>query len=636
MFFLVILITLIAPLIAEKYELNIGLVIPGIKLYSGFLSSQKQDHLYYIYVEKENAPLIIYFNGGPGCSSLIAFSKGVGPYFFTDKSKFIVNENGWHQHASLLFIDNPTGAGYSFSDSYTINSLESTKIVDEVLTQNFLNDFPDAFKNGVYPFGESFGARFALNLALEGMKMKQYIKGIGLVSPWISPVMQQSVFSQLAYNLGKINYEAMIRANVHGTLCNSYIRNGILDSQIDKDCLEEMKSILEAGGNFNQYDIRMNNDYAFLQDLDIYFKSNEVISKFQPKTGPKNTNFFICNKKVRDDYSNDFYSSVLNTVAMALKDKPILVLNGQFDFRSSVEGTNEWLRILPWNYRATWNVLEQSTLLINGVTKGISKEYDKLKHVILYNSGHLVSLDQGAASQYVVSQFLEGKKLCDGERPEEHQCRQSQCPNGCSNRGSCDNNKCNCFKGYSGDDCSIYESSINFGTIKKFEGRMFGNDYDIYKLDIGYYGINYYDIEITVKKLAFSNGQKLGKLSVFFSGGTSYVQPNHEKKFTEQFKYSSTEDKEETTLIVSDLERKENSKITIIVSNHIDTESYYELEIKTHVSGQIPDKIQLAMLLIIGGLTILMILLCLLTSIQWMYNERRKNRFRFTNFNNYQ
>ncbi|VDK27238.1 unnamed protein product, partial [Anisakis simplex] len=57
---------------------------PGFKQYSGFLPTKAGDYLHYWFVESQNDPstdpLIVWFNGGPGCSSVGGFLTELGPF----------------------------------------------------------------------------------------------------------------------------------------------------------------------------------------------------------------------------------------------------------------------------------------------------------------------------------------------------------------------------------------------------------------------------------------------------------------------------------------------------------------------------------------------------------------------------
>lgn len=57
--------------------------------YSGYLNVSDIKALHYVFVESQNDPandpVVIWFNGGPGCSSLLGFFQENGPYLVDDE-----------------------------------------------------------------------------------------------------------------------------------------------------------------------------------------------------------------------------------------------------------------------------------------------------------------------------------------------------------------------------------------------------------------------------------------------------------------------------------------------------------------------------------------------------------------------
>ena len=85
--------------------------------YSPILGQTKQ--LHYLYVDSQsdpnNDPLIVWFNGGPGCSSMLGLTQEHGPYILPDgQTKFVKNEYSWNREANVIYIEAPAGVGYSY------------------------------------------------------------------------------------------------------------------------------------------------------------------------------------------------------------------------------------------------------------------------------------------------------------------------------------------------------------------------------------------------------------------------------------------------------------------------------------------------------------------------------------------
>ena len=60
----------------------------------------------------DTAPLVIWLNGGPGCSSLEGMLiEFIGPFSVNNDLTLKLNPHGWHHKANMLFLDQPVGTG---------------------------------------------------------------------------------------------------------------------------------------------------------------------------------------------------------------------------------------------------------------------------------------------------------------------------------------------------------------------------------------------------------------------------------------------------------------------------------------------------------------------------------------------
>ena len=87
--------------------------------YSGYLPiTGTQKELHYVAAlsrnDPMNDPVIIWFNGGPGCSSMLGWAQEHGPYSLADgATNFTFNDWSWNNNANMIYIEAPAGVGYS-------------------------------------------------------------------------------------------------------------------------------------------------------------------------------------------------------------------------------------------------------------------------------------------------------------------------------------------------------------------------------------------------------------------------------------------------------------------------------------------------------------------------------------------
>jgi carboxypeptidase C (cathepsin A) len=66
----------------------------------------------------ESDPVLIWFNGGPGCSSLLGFFQENGPVI-VDGEEPRLNPEPWNKRANVLYLESPAGVGFTKSNNAT-------------------------------------------------------------------------------------------------------------------------------------------------------------------------------------------------------------------------------------------------------------------------------------------------------------------------------------------------------------------------------------------------------------------------------------------------------------------------------------------------------------------------------------
>ncbi|WCJ26738.1 serine carboxypeptidase-like 45 [Euphorbia peplus] len=165
--------------------------------FSGYVNvdEKNQRALFYYFAEAEidpaSKPLVLWLNGGPGCSSLGvgAFSEN-GP--FRPSGEFLVkNEYSWNKEANMLYLESPIGVGFSYSsdsNSYDSVSDKTTAWDNLVFLQKWFDRFPQYRNRSLFITGESYAGHYVPQLAelmLEFNKKQRLfnLKGIALGNP---------------------------------------------------------------------------------------------------------------------------------------------------------------------------------------------------------------------------------------------------------------------------------------------------------------------------------------------------------------------------------------------------------------------------------------------------------------------
>ncbi|KAH9321476.1 hypothetical protein KI387_016115, partial [Taxus chinensis] len=143
----------------------------AFRQYSGYVTVDAKTgrSLFYYLAEAAQAPshksLILWLNGGPGCSSLGygAFQE-LGPFRVNADGKTLSNNPySWNQVANVVFLETPIGVGFSYSNTssdYSSGGDQVTALYNYIFLLNWFEKFPQYKHRDFYIAGESYAGNY--------------------------------------------------------------------------------------------------------------------------------------------------------------------------------------------------------------------------------------------------------------------------------------------------------------------------------------------------------------------------------------------------------------------------------------------------------------------------------------------
>ncbi|XP_068645712.1 serine carboxypeptidase-like 34 [Aristolochia californica] len=261
----------VPPEALAEQEADLVARIPGqppvkFRQYAGYVTVNEAHGkaLFYWFFEAtqkpHEKPLLLWLNGGPGCSSIgYGEAQELGPFLVQEgvpEIKF--NNHTWNREANLLFLDSPVGVGFSYSN--TTSDLES--LGDKITAKdsytflvNWFKRFPQYKSHDFYLSGESYAGHYVPQLAEvildENKKTRKdnYInlKGFIIGNGWIDWETDQNGFVDYAWS------HAMISDESHKEIkkkCNFSLSN---PGQICWDAMVPINDLFDIIDMYNIY-----------------------------------------------------------------------------------------------------------------------------------------------------------------------------------------------------------------------------------------------------------------------------------------------------------------------------------------------------------------------------------------------
>ncbi|KAG5407389.1 hypothetical protein IGI04_013508 [Brassica rapa subsp. trilocularis] len=413
--------------------------------YSGFVTTNEKlgrALFYWLFEAAEDAaskPLVLWLNGGPGCSSVgYGEAEEIGPFHIKSDGKTIyLNQYSWNQVANILFLDAPVGVGYSYSNTSSdllTNGDQRTAKDSLKFLLKWVELYPEYKGREFYIAGESYAGHYIPQLSQAIVEHNQasgentinlmgYMVGNGLMDDfhdslglyqyiWTLGFISDQTYSFLKLKCG-------LEPFVHTSeVCLKAL--DIMDMEIgDIDqysvftpaCVanaSQAKMLLKkrrVGGRVSeQY------DPCTMKHSKVYFNLPEVQEALHVPPGLAPSKWDVCSDVVSGNWK-DSPSSVLNIyhelIAAGLR---IWVFSGDADAVVPVTSTRysiDALKLHPVSPYGPW--------YIDGQVGGWTQEYDGLNFVTVRGAGHEVPLHRPKEALALFQAFISGTSLSTPE-----------------------------------------------------------------------------------------------------------------------------------------------------------------------------------------------------------------------------
>ena len=403
--------------------------LPGLEeeivQYAGHINideAKNSNIFYWLFEAPKNAeklPLLIWLNGGPGCSSMDGLWLELGPLRLDPFGKAVtINKHSWHNVANMLFVDQPVGTGFSFTKSKTGFATN-----DDMINAQFYkflvsffamhSRYVTAGEDGIRrtrPFfmsGESHAGHYiptmtayitsrndAVKAAHSANKGKATdlvitLEGIALGNPWLEPYHQYDA-SDFAHGLGLISQGQKHRIKELERKCQASLRAGKLNTPA---CFALLDKVVESSSITGADKVLMYDTRKFVRHTASFPPGHEALERSLNRPDVKEAvhagaaphKFEECSNPPFFALAHQDGKGVSRELAAVLDrgDVRVLVFAGQFDLICNHLGVEKVLRGLPWRDQQQWLMAQPGVWAAEGSRPmGYIRAYKNLEYLI--------------------------------------------------------------------------------------------------------------------------------------------------------------------------------------------------------------------------------------------------------------
>lgn len=417
-----------------NYELRVKdpgreLNIDSVQQYSGYIDILDEDKHFFFWLwesrsKPDSDPVVLWLNGGPGCSSATGEFFELGPAFVTQNLTTEYNPHAWNNEATVIFLDQPVNVGYSYS-SHRVG--ESTVAGEDVYAflEVLFDALPQYSGHEFHISGESYGGKYlpAIGKAILDHPERSFNLSSALIgNPITDPAIQ--AFSSVAMTCGDGGYPSIFDDETCEKL---YAKVPQCENLLNK-CYESKYNRLVCSGaaiycsqleepysktGRNPYDISDkcgDKCYPEINSIEEFMRLPEVIKA----VGSDVDDFVGCSNDVGLDFivaQDGLRNEGSDVLAMLDAGIDILFYDGAYDWICSWPGVYRLVERLRYARHAEFNAKPVTIWYVDGEAAGETKAVGHLAWMKIYEAGHMVPHDKGKQAFAMFNQWIKHRKF---------------------------------------------------------------------------------------------------------------------------------------------------------------------------------------------------------------------------------
>ncbi|CAH0380500.1 unnamed protein product [Bemisia tabaci] len=391
--------------------------------YAGFLTVNEtyNSNLFFWYFPAEKAngttPLALWLQGGPGATSLFGLFEEHGPYYIDKKGQARLRHYSWTRKLSMLYIDNPVGTGFSFTDDdrgYVTNQEQVGQDLYSALIQ-FFQLFPELQKQDFYVTGESYAGKYVPAIAYTIHKrnptapLKINLKGLAIGNGLCDPEHMLGHYGDYLNQLGLLDEKTLADFRAAQDLGIKFIREGkwgdasaVFDKIINGD-FDSNSMFLNASG-FTFYFNYLHEKPPHEADFSAFVQSDAAREALHVGNAT-----FHTDQKVETMLKDDLMKSVRPWVEELLGQYRVLIYNGQLDIIVAYPLTVGFLQALQFDAASEYKKAPRHIWQVGPHIAGYCKSAGNLTEILVRDAGHMVPGDQPIWALDMITRFTRNK-----------------------------------------------------------------------------------------------------------------------------------------------------------------------------------------------------------------------------------